>query len=433
MERWKRLEKKPAPMFIPKFGPLNGLRVMFNGTIVAGPFVATMFADFGAEVIVLERPKVPDPYRLQNPQIVGENGKSISGAWMQNARNKLSLSLETNFEIPESREIFLSMVKNCDVWVENMVWIDKLGITNEELLEVNPRLVICNCNGFGRPAFGGLESEMARASYDPIGQAVSGYHNLQGFPPGGDTDSSPLYASQYIGDYVVALFGFSGIMMALREVERTGKGQIVENTQAECMMRVMDDNWALWDQIQYKKTRFGHKISFFQPGDVYMCGDGKYINIGAFGEAVYNRFMKAVGLSVEEYPYKTAAFGVEALASEKGIELDRKIHEWCEARTALECSDILNANRVGAGVVFDCEDVMGHEHWKLRNCWATYKDETLQRDVTCFGMVPKFSETPGKVWRGAPTPGQDTEAILKQLLEYTDAEYEALKGKGVID
>lgn len=428
MERWKRLERKPAPMFTPKFGPLNGLRMMCNGTIVAGPFAATMFADFGGEVIVLERPKMPDPYRLQNPQIPGENGKSISGAWMQNARNKLSLALETNFRVAESKEIFLSMIKNCDVWLENMVWIDKLGITNEELLEVNPRLVICNCNGFGRPAFGGLESEMARASYDPIGQSVSGYSNLQGFP-----DGPPLYATQYIGDYVVALFAFSAIMMALRVVERTGKGQIIENTQAENMMRIMDDNWCLWSEMGYKKQRFGHKISFFQPGNVYPCGDGRYINIGAFGELVYNRFMEATGLSLEEYPYKTAAFGVEALASEKGKELDRKIHEWCMSHTALECSDILNSHRVGAGVCWDCEDVFQQEHWNKRNCWVKYEDQTLEKEVTAFTVIPRFSETPGQIWRGAPRLGQDTEVILKQLLEYSDAEYEALKGKGVID
>jgi len=428
MERWNRLERKPAPLFTPVFGPLTGIRVMFNGTIVAGPFASTLFSDFGAEVIVLERPKFPDPYRLQNPRVAGDNGKDISCAWIQNSRNKLSLALETNFKVPESKEIFLSMIKNCDVWIENMVWIDKLGITNEELLEVNPRLVICNVSGFGRPAFGGYEQEMNRASYDPIGQAESGYSLLQGFP-----DRVPTYATQYIGDYVVALMAFSGIMMALREVDRTGKGQVVETVQAECMMRIMDDNWAAWANTGFLKQRFGTKIPFFQPGNTWQCKDGKYITIGAYGEIAYNRITDCMGISREEFPYLEAALGIEAVHSELGQKLHQKFTEYFENHTAKECSDLLNANRVGAGVLWNCEEVYNHPHWNERDCFVKYVDQTTEKEVGAYGLCPKFSETPGQVWRGAPALGQDTEAILSQLLDYSDAEIAALKGKGVID
>lgn len=145
MNRWEKLEKKPAPLLTKEFGPLSGIRVLLNGSVVAAPFAATMLSDFGAEVIALERPKVGgDSARHQQPQI-RDGEKHISGSWMQNARNKLSFSLETNLKkVPESKEIFLSLIKNCDVWIENMVWIDKLGITDEMLLEANPRLVICH-------------------------------------------------------------------------------------------------------------------------------------------------------------------------------------------------------------------------------------------------------------------------------------------------
>lgn len=155
MNRWEKLEKKPAPMFTKKFGPLSGIRVLLNGTVVAAPFAATMFSDFGAEVIALERPKVKgDTARHQKPQVTNGD-KHISGAWAQNARNKLSFTLETNLKkVPESKEIFLSLIKECDVWIENMVWIEKLGITDEMLLEVNPKLVICHVSGFGTPALG---------------------------------------------------------------------------------------------------------------------------------------------------------------------------------------------------------------------------------------------------------------------------------------
>ncbi|MDO4650576.1 MAG: CoA transferase, partial [Eubacteriales bacterium] len=145
MERWEKLEKKAAPLFTKDFGPLSGVRVLLNGSVVAAPFAATMLSDFGAEVIALERPSIGgDTARHQQPQLKKEE-KHISGAWAQNARNKLSFTLETNLKkVPESRDIFLSLIKEVDVWIENMVWIEKLGITDEMLMEINPRLIICH-------------------------------------------------------------------------------------------------------------------------------------------------------------------------------------------------------------------------------------------------------------------------------------------------
>ncbi|AET68586.1 putative acyl-CoA transferase/carnitine dehydratase [Desulfosporosinus orientis DSM 765] len=427
MNRWERLEKVPAPVFTPKFGPLSRIRVLLNGTIVAGPFCATMFGDFGAEVIALERPTMPDPYRFQVPQVMGDNGQNISCAWIQNSRNKLDVALETNMKIPESKEIFLSLIKQVDVWIENMVWIEKLGITDEMLWKVNPKLVIAHISGFGRPAFGGIDKEMNRASYDPIGQAESGYSLLQGYP-----DRAPTYATQYIGDYVVALMAFSGILMALRVVEETGKGQIVEVAQAESMMRIMDDNWTAWANRGFLKQRFGTKIPFFQPGNTWKCKDGKYITIGAYGEIAYNRIMETLGLSLEEFPYRKAALGIEAVNSELGQKLHDRFSEYFVTHTAQEASDLLNSNRIGAAVLKTCEEVYNDLHWQQRNNWVKYTDLTTGKEVEAFGLHPKMSETPGHVWRGAPDLGQDTDVVLNRLLGYSEIEIAAFKEKGVV-
>lgn len=427
MNRWETLEKVAAPVFAPKFGPLTGIRVLLNGTIVAGPFCATMFGDFGAEVITLERPTMPDPYRFQSPRVMGDNGQDISCAWVQNSRNKLDVALETNMKIPESKEIFLSLIKQVDIWIENMVWIEKLGITDEMLWEVNPKLIIAHISGFGRPKFGGIDKVMKKASYDPIGQAESGYALLQGYP-----DRAPTYASQYIGDYVVALMAFSGIMMALRVVEETGKGQIVEVAQAESMMRIMDDNWTAWANCGFLKERFGTKIPFFQPGNTWQCKDGKYITIGAYGEVAYNRIMETLGLSLEEFPYHEAALGIEAVNSELGQKLHERYTEYFATHTAQEASDLLNANRIGAGVLNTCEEVYNDPHWQQRNDWIKYTDQTTGKEVEAFGLHPKMSETPGQVWRGAPALGQDTDAVLSELLGYKENEIAAFKEKGII-
>jgi crotonobetainyl-CoA:carnitine CoA-transferase CaiB-like acyl-CoA transferase len=428
MNKWETIEYKPAPLFAPTFGPLSGIRVLLNGTVVAAPFTATMLSDFGAEVIALERPKMKgDPARHQKPQIEYE-GKHISGAWMQNARNKLSFTLETNFNIPEAKEIFLSLIKNSDIWIENMVWIDKLGITDEMLLEVNPKLVICHINGYGRPRFGGDERQMNRPAYDPLGQSESGWALLQGWP-----DREPYYAQQYVGDYLVALFAVNGILMSYMNAQKTGKGQIIDSSLVEGWMRVMDDNFTLWTEKKFLKQRQGIKQTTYQPGGVFPTKDGKYINLGSYGATAYYKVLKGFGIDPEKFSYEKAGGSAEAVASPLGQELDATFAQFFMEHNAQEAIDILIDNKIGAAIVKTAEDVYKDEHWHKRGDWIKYTDQTLNKEVEAFGVYPKLSETPGKVWRGAPALGQDTQKIMTDLLGYSESEIEALKGKGVID
>ncbi|EFV00949.1 CoA-transferase family III protein [Pseudoramibacter alactolyticus ATCC 23263] len=429
MSRWEKLEKKPAPMFTEAFGALTGIRVLLNGSVVAAPFAATMLSDFGAEVIALERPKTKgDPARHQMPQ-VWEGDAHISGAWAQNARNKLSFALETNFKkVPESKEIFFSLIKECDVWIENIVWIEKLGLTDEMLLKVNPKLIICHVSGFGTPGFGGETQYLNRACYDPLAQAESGWCLLQGFP-----DKPPYYAQQYIGDYLSGMFAVNGILMALCHVEKTGKGQVVDATLVESFMRVMDDNFVLWDQESIQKQRQGVKQLTYQPAGIFETKDGKFINLGTYGKGPYEKVMKAFGFDLDKYSYEAAGGSAEALQSLEGKELDQMFADYFISHTADEAIEVLLENKLGAAVIKDCQDVMGEKHWQERGDWVTYHDQTLDKDIVAFGFAPKLSETPGKVWRGAPRLGQDMEAIMTRLLDYTPEEIEAMRGKGIID
>lgn len=429
MKRWENLVKKPAPLLIPKFGPLSGIRVLLNGSVVAAPFAATMMSDFGAEVIALERAKTKgDPARHQMPQVKGEDGRHISGAWMQNARNKLSVMFETNLNNEDAKEIFLSLIKNSDVWIENMVWIKKLGITDELLMEVNPGLIICHISGFGTPRFGGEPRDLARACYDPLAQAESGWGLLQGF-----ADKPPYYAQQYVGDYLAGLFAVNGILMALRNRDTTGKGQIIDTTLVETWMRVMDDNFCLWAESKIQKQRQGVKQSTYQPGGIFATKDGKYINLGAYGKNAYNKVIDAFGLDATRYTYEAAGGSKEAVESDLGRELDKKFEEFFLNHTAKEAADLLVEKKLGVAIVDNCEGVMSNPHWQKRGDWVKYEDQTLGKEVTAFGLFPKLSETPGKVWRGAPYLGQDTVDVLTKLLDYTPEEIEALKGKGIID
>ena len=425
--RWDTLNKDNAPSMIPEYGPLSGIRVLLSGSVVAAPFAATMLSDFGAEVIALERPGKGDVARHQIPQI--ENGdKHISGAWAQNARNKLSFTLETNFKkVPMSKEIFLSLIKVSDVWIENMVWLEKLGLNDDMLIEVNPRLIICHISGFGTRRFGGMDTELSRAGYDPIAQAESGWNYLQGFP-----DKPPYYAQQYIGDYLTGLFGTNGILMALMHREKTGKGQVIESSLVESYMRVMDDNFTLWSTMKIQKERQGIAQTAYQPARLYQTKDNRFINLGAYGKPAYEKCLKAFGFDLEKYSYEAAGGSKEAVASPLGRELDGLFDQFFKERTAQEALDFLVENNLGGSLVRNSDEVMGCPHWQLRGDWVIYEDQTLERELTAYGFHPKMSTTPGHVWRGAPKLGQDTDRIMKELLGYSDKEIQSLHKKGVI-
>lgn len=443
MERWQSINRVPAPVLIPTYGPLSGMRVLLTGSVVAAPFAASLLAEYGAEVIHVERPKIGDPYRGQSPLImVGDDDEhpfklagpevpadqKVSTAWIQEGRNKLSLTLEVNMKIPEAREIFLALIKNCDVWMENMVWTEKLGISDAMLFEVNPKLVIAHVSGFGRPQFGGVPEECDRPSYDPIGQAEGGYMFVNGFPE----PMPPSHASSFINDYLTAVFCVNGILMAFRHAEKTGLGQAVDVAQIESMSKILNDAFVNYFQLGIVRQRAGNRVPIFQPGNLFKTKDG-YLYLGAFGQAVYNRALKAMDIDTEKFQHALAGGSREAINSELGLQLNEEIEQWMAARTSRDGEAQLRKNKVPCAIPKTIEDLAASEHYQKRGNFIEYMDETLGKMVKGFGFGPKMSRTSPDVWRGAPTLGQDTEAILSRIVGYSKREIENFKGKGVID
>jgi crotonobetainyl-CoA:carnitine CoA-transferase CaiB-like acyl-CoA transferase len=428
MERWKKIEKVPAPAFTSVFGPLTGMRVLCNGTINAAPFAATMLSDFGAEVIQIERPNIGDPGRFQAPKIV-HGDKAISAVFLQNGRNRLSLTLNTNLKYPESKEIFLSLIKNADVWIENMVWIEKMGITDEMLLEVNHKLIICHVSGFGRPQFGGDPEICDKPSYDPIGQAESGFMFLNGF-----AEPQPvLQTAGFINDYITAMFAAFGIVSAYVNAQNTGKGQVIDVTQIEAGARILDDNFAAWINAGWLKKRYGNKVPVFQPANTYKTKDGKYGLVGAYGRDVYERCLKSMNIDIEEFPYLEAGASADAVNSPLGQELERRVEAFVTSHDSQFLYENFNKYKVPFATARNAQEIYKDPHWHGRNNFIKYVDQTLGKEIEAFGIAPKMSDTPGQVWRGAPALGQDTETILSRLLGYSDKEIAAFKGKGIID
>lgn len=411
---------------IPQFGPFAGMRVVDSGSLIAMPFCATLLADFGAEVIHIERPGVGDTLRMMGP-FATVDGKTVSTAWAQDARNKLSMTLELNLKHEEVKEIFYGLIKEADVFMENMVWLEKLGIYDEELLKVNPKLVIVHISGLGNAKFGGVPSICNRASYDMIGQAFSGWLYLQGY-----TDRDPVVAKPYMNDFVSAMCALFGTLAAYTAAQKTGKGQVVDVAQFEAMAQYMCGVYTSYSIAGEITERSGNASPAFQPYNIFKSGDGADVALGAFGPGVYKRCIQALGFDLDYFSYQDCSSSPAAVASPKGRELNDKVVQWCAQHTASEIESIMEAARVPCSKVNNAKDVFEHEHFRSRGDWVTYEDQTLGREITAFGIAPKLSETPGQVWRGAPSMGQDTDAVLKTILGYDDGKIASLREKGLI-
>ncbi len=409
---------------IPEYGPLAGMRVISAGSLIAGPFAATMLADFGAEVIHIERPGVGDTMRALGP-FAELNGTRVSAPWAQDARNRLSLTLELNLKRPEAKEIFYGLIRESDIFIENMVWLDKLGIRDGELLELNPALVIVHVSGMGGERFGGLANVCSRASYDMIGQAFSGWLNMQG-PAGGD----PVPSQPYTNDFASAFAAAFGALAAYASARRTGRGQVVDVAQFEAMAQYMCGSYAAYAAAGLDEGRGGAQA--FQPYGIFRTKDGALVALGAFGPAVYSRCLAAMGLDEGYFSYAECSDGPEAVGSAKGRELDAGIAAWCLEHTASEAESAMEAARVPCSRVNTARDAYENAHFRARGDWVEYMDQTAKAPVEAFGIAPKLSATPGRVWRGAPALGQDTEAVLKTILGYDDGKIARLREKKLI-
>lgn len=411
---------------IPKFGPLAGIRVVGAGSLIAMPFAISMMADFGAEVIQIERPGLGDTYRKFAP-VKEIDGKYLGAAWAQEARNRLSLSLELNLADEDVKDIFYRLIRESDIFIENLVWLDKLGICDDELLQINPRLVIVHISGYGRAEFGGTGDTTGRASYDIIGQAYSGYAMCNG-----QEGEAPVLVKPGLNDYVTALFALFAVQSAYISAERTGRGQVVDVSQVESMAKIMRENFTRNSLGLGETRRSGNKSEATQPWNCFQSRDGRYLAVGAVGEIVYTRFIRAIGLDVEAFPYTETAKGTAAVHSPLGQELERQITAWFASHDAAEIDRRMSEARVPCSIIHSPGECLRDPYFRVRDDFVQYEDQTTGAAVTAFGIAPKFSETPGRIWRGPPGLGQDTDAILGEILHYSEGEIQRFRRKKII-
>ena len=411
----KRLERPPTPCVIPAFGPLEGIRVVGTGVFVAQPFIGTKLAEFGAEVIHVERPG-GDTFRSTAPHLTrGPRPHGCDEAEV--TKNKLSFGLD--LKKAGGIDLLMALWKISDVWMESSIpgALERAGITNELALAVNPSLVIVRVSTYGQ--YGEAEY-LGRAGYDAIAQAYGGMMNLTGDPAG-----PPQRAKTYTGDYITALTGWAATMMALWEVKKTGRGQVVDLAQYEAVAQTNGNTLPLYTGEGAVYGHTGNRAPGFQPYDTFKCSDG-WVYIGALGGAIYDRVAKFIGLDPAEYNFDACSRDAAAVNSEKGREFDRRLREYCAARTAVEVESAMNAVQIGCARVFNVRDQYHDPHYAAREMTVPVLDRQSGVPIRVFGVVPKLSLTPGRIWRGAPSVGDDTTDILSTMLGLSGAAIDRL-------
>jgi crotonobetainyl-CoA:carnitine CoA-transferase CaiB-like acyl-CoA transferase len=419
-----------TPLFPPRYGPLSGIRLLLAGNIVAGPIVGTLLSDLGAEVLHIEKPGTGDVQRLI-PPFYEANGKEIGGEYVCIHRNILSVGLDIKSD--EGKRIFYELIKQSDIFVENLVWLEeRYGIRDTDILRANPRMAIVHISGYGRPESGGDPEKCKRGSYDIISEAYSGWCKVASTPEY-EVYRLPLYA----GDYVTALFAAMGALAAYTYAQKTGEGQVVDASQFESIARIIEMYPTMYYNLGILREGEGvHRVFNQQPYGFYRTKDG-WVAIGAVGALTFQRFIKALsdatGTNLEGFTYENSSGTPERLRSPKGRELDRILTEYLKDHTRKELEEYFNRYNVPCSVVSTPDSMLKDEHWLKRGDIVEVPDLTTGTLVKQIGIVPKFSKTPGKIWRGVPKLGEDTKEVLERLVGLSEKKCKQLKEEGVID
>jgi crotonobetainyl-CoA:carnitine CoA-transferase CaiB-like acyl-CoA transferase len=419
---WVKTLKRPkTPSVIPAFGPLEGIRAVGTGVFIAQPYIGTKLAEFGAEVIHVER-HGGDTFRFTAPHL--SRGPRLHGCdEAEVTKNKLSMGLD----LKQARgvELLMALWKISDVWMESSIpgSLERAGITNELALAVNPSLVIVRVSTYGQY---GKEEYLGRAGYDAIAQAFGGMINLTGDPSG-----PPQRAKTYTGDFITALTGWAATMMALWEVKKSGRGQVVDLAQYEAVAQTNGNTLPLFTGEGTVYGHTGNRAPGFQPYDTFKCSDG-WVYIGALGGAIYGRFITFLGLDPVDYSFENCSKDAAAVNSEKGKEFDRRLREYCAAHTALEVETEMNAVQLGCARVFNVRDQYNDPHYAAREMTVPVLDRQSGVPIRVFGVVPKMSLTPGRIWRGAPSIGDDTTDVLRSMIGLSAPAIDKLYEEGVV-
>lgn len=393
--------------------PLQGVKVIELGTLIAGPFCARLLAEFGAEVIKIEPPGSGDPLRKWRKL---HDGTSLW--WYAQARNKKSVTLDLKQQ--EAQEIVRKLARDADIVVENFRpgAMEKWGLGWSELSRINPRLIMVRLSGFGQTG-----PYRDRAGFGAIGESMGGLRYVTGHP-----DRPPVRVGVSIGDSIAALHGVIGALMALHHRNvNGGRGQFVDVALYEAVFNMMESVLPEYGMFGFVRERSGASLPGIVPSNTYVTRDGKYVVIGANADSIFKRMMNAIGRSdLADDP---------ALAHNDGrvartVEIEKVIGDWVAGHDLERVLEVLEKADVPSGKIYDIADIARDAHYAAREMIGSYRLKD-GKSLKLPGIVPKLSETPGETKWVGPALGEHTGEVLSAL-GYGVEQQRDFKKRGVI-
>ncbi|UYM04660.1 CaiB/BaiF CoA transferase family protein [Solicola gregarius] len=394
--------------------PLDDLRVVELGQLLAGPFCGQLLGDFGAQVIKVEDPSSGDPMR----QWGREKPYGQSLWWPVVARNKSSVT--ANLRTEAGQDLVRRLLADADVLIENFRpgTLERWGLAPEVLWEVNPRLIVTRVTGFGQDG-----PYAQRAGYGSIGEAMGGIRYVTG-----DPDRPPARTGVSLGDSLAATFACLGTLVALHQRGRDGRGQIVDSAIYEAVLSLMESMIPEWQVAGYQRERTGATLPNVSPSNAYPTGDGEMLLIAANQDTVFGRLAEVMGRAELASDERYATHSARGAYMD---ELDGLIAAWTSTIKADDLLERLHEGGVPAGRIFRAKDMFADPHFAARDAIVRLAHPDLG-EFAVHNVAPKLSATPGAVRRLGPALGQHNNEIYRDVLGLSDDELSSLRSDGVI-
>jgi len=396
-------------------GPLNGIRIIELGGVVAASFAARLLADMGAEVIKIEAPDNPDPLRHWGR--VSADGRALW--WPIQSRNKKLITL--NLRKPAGADLLVRLCAQSDVLIENFRpgTLEKWGLGYDRLAEANPRLVLARISGFGQTG-----PQAHRPGYAAVAEAIGGLRYINGYP-----DMPPPRFGISLGDSLAGMFTTQGVLAALHERTNSGRGQVIDTALTESCLALMEGALAEFGYLHEIRKPTGTRLPRVAPSNLFSSRDGHWIVIAANQDKMFERLCCVMGrpeLIADE------RFCNHSRRGDNQDEIERIVAEWVAQHDLREIDALLAEAEIVAGPVYTVADILNDAQFQAREAIVVHHMEGLG-DIPAQGISPKFSRTPGSIrWAGAWKVGAHNEEVYGGLLGIAETELAALKEARII-
>ncbi|MDE2455434.1 MAG: CoA transferase [Burkholderiales bacterium] len=392
---------------------LQGVKVVELGTLIAGPYAASLLAQFGAEVIKIESPEGGDPLRSWRKL---HEGTSLW--WYSQSRNKKSLTL--NLKHPRGQQIVRDLVAGADIVIENFRpgTLEQWGLGWEDLSRINPKLIMVRVSGYGQTG-----PYKDRPGFAAIAESMGGLRYVAGHP-----DRPPVRVGVSLGDTLASLYGVMGALLALHHLKANGgTGQYIDVALYEAVFGVMESLIPEFSAFGHVRERSGAALPGIVPSNTYLCRDGAYVIIAGNADGIYKRLMRAIGRAELADDPRLAHNDGRARHTEL---IDGAIGAWTRQRGLAEVLATLEAAEVPSGRIYTAADIHADPHYRAREMIESHALPD-GKALDFPAAVPRLSATPGRTrWLG-PALGEHTRELLASI-GIDEAGYAELKAQGVV-